>query len=247
MMENMVDIHCHMLNEVDDGSYSLENSLEMAALSVESGVSDVICTPHSIPGMFENYAGEALNERFEIFRNALKEEGIPLNVYLGMEVYGNDNTADDLKNRRLCTLAGSRYMLIEFNFGANPQIVNYILEDVADCGYVPVIAHPERYDFVAQRPAILYKWADKGYLMQCNKDSIRGKFGRMIQRIAMDMLSDGLFSFVGSDAHGALHRTPYLEYAFNEVEDQFGTDYAVKLFSENPRKILHNKEILIGV
>lgn len=245
MMTNMVDIHCHMLNEVDDGSYSLENSLEMAALSVESGVSDVICTPHSIPGMFENYSGEELYERFETFKAAVKSEGIPLNVYLGMEVYGNDNTAEDLKNRRLVPLAGSRYMLIEFNFGADPRIVNYILEDVADCGYTPVIAHPERYDFVAQRPAILYKWADKGYLMQGNKDSIRGKFGRMVYRICMDMLADGLYSFIGSDAHGALHRTPFLEYAFNDVEDKFGTDYAVKLFCDNPRKILRNEDIFI--
>ena len=243
MISKFTDIHCHMLFDVDDGSYSLENSLEMAALSVESGVSDVICTPHCIPGMFENYAGEQLNERFEQFKNALIKEEIPLNIHLGMEVYGNENTADDLKNHRLCTLAGSRYLLIEFNFGENPQMVNYILDDVADLGYVPVIAHPERYDFVARNPSLLYRWADKGYLMQCNKDSIRGKFGKMIYRISMDMMKDRLVSFVGSDAHGALHRTPFLEYAYNMVEDNFGTDYAAEIFCANPQKIITNSVI----
>lgn len=236
----MVDIHCHMLPCVDDGSYSLENSLEMASLSAECGVTDIICTPHSIPGMFENYAGDELKAKFDELQNAIKDEKIPVNIYTGMEVYGNENTPSDLKHNRLYPLANSRYMLVEFNFAEKIPNVNYTLECIADNGYTPIIAHPERYDFVAQKPLILYKWIENGCLLQSNKDSIMGKFGEMIFRIVMDMMNDKLVSFVGSDAHGALHRTPYLEYSFNRVEETFGADYAEDIFINNPRKILTN-------
>lgn len=241
--KKFVDVHCHILEGVDDGSKSLDNSLEMARLAAEGGTSDIICTPHSIPGMFENYKGEELEEKFQVFKQALAENDIPLNVYLGMEVYGNENTPDDLKNDKLYSLAGSDYMLIEFNFGEDPRFVNYILDCLPDHGYIPVIAHPERYEFVADDPSLLFRWTDKGYLLQCNKDSIRGRFGKLPYRIARDVLSDNLYSFIGSDAHGALHRTPGLEYAFYDVEDLCGTEYAEKIFIDNPRVLLGGGEI----
>lgn len=242
-MGRLIDIHCHMLGGVDDGSDSLETSLDMARMSYESGVGQVILTPHSIPGMFENYAGEELEERFDEFKNALAENGIPLKIHMGMEVFGSGQTKDDLKNKRLYTLAGSGYMLIEFDFGEDPHFVNYILSAVADNGYIPVIAHPERYHFVAEDPRLLFKWSERGYLMQCNKDSVLGRFGRMVKAISHDMLVDNLYSFFGSDAHGTVHRTSGLSYAFDEVADLCGVDYAEKIFIENPTKLIEGQKI----
>ena len=243
MKRRIVDIHNHMLFGVDDGSYSLENSLEMAELSCESGVTDVICTPHCYPGMFENYAGTGFEKNFEKLKEALNDEGIPLNLHLGMEVFGHYETLDDLKNNKLYCLAGSRYMLIEFDFNDNPENVNYILEDLLDYDIVPIIAHPERYNFVAKAPTILFNWLDMGCLLQCNKDSISGKFGNLVKKISIDMLSDRLFSFIGSDAHGATRRTPYMQFAYEFVEENFGNDYAEEIFFKNPLKIINNSEI----
>lgn len=245
MKRRIADIHNHMLFGVDDGAYSLEDSLEMAALSAEGGVTDVICTPHCYPGMYNNYAGKELELRFEQLKKAVAEEGIPITLHLGMEVLGNIGTADDLRNKKLYCLAGSRYMLIEFDFDEKTDKVNFILEEVIDSGIVPIIAHPERYSFVARTPAVLFKWLDMGCLLQCNKDSFGGKFGRTVKKIAMDMLSDRLFSFVGSDAHDPVGRTPYMKFAYNFIRENFGTDYADEIFVKNPVKVIDNDNIAL--
>lgn len=243
MKRRIVDIHNHMLFGVDDGAESLEHSLEMAELSAESGVTDIICTPHCYPGMFENYAGTGFERNFEKLKRAVSDEGIPVKLHLGMEVFGCRRTYDDLENRRLYCLADSRYMLIEFDFNDDADNVSHILDLLLDRSIVPIIAHPERYVFVANRPALLFDWLDMGCLLQCNKDSISGKFGKMVHKIAMDMLSDRLFSFVGSDAHGAIDRNPYMKYVYKQVEENFGSAYAQEIFYENPIKVVEDLEI----
>ena len=245
-MENkFVDVHCHILNEVDDGSYSLENSIEMASLAAEGGTGDIICTPHCIKGHFDNYRSEAVEEKFTRLKEAVKENNIPVNFHLGMEVYGTVDTVEDLKNNRLYSMAESRYILVEFNFGEKEDLVNYILDGIGGNGYIPVMAHPERYHFVAHNPMLLFDWTDKGYLLQCNKDSIRKKFGPTPYCISRDILKDNLYSFIGSDAHGATHRTPYLEYAYNDVCELCGKEYADKIFITNGRKLIENDIVTI--
>lgn len=240
-----VDMHCHLLNEVDDGSYSLENSVEMAALAAEGNTGDIMCTPHCIKGHYENYNGEELLEKFEKLKSTIKENDIPVNLHLGMEVYGCSDTIDDLENNRLVTLAGTKYLLIEFDFGEEADFVNYILDGVGYNGYIPVIAHPERYHFVAKKPQLLLDWTDKGYLLQCNTGSIRHKFGDIPYRISRDILKDNLYSFVGSDAHGATHRTPFMEYAYNDVAALTGEEYAQEIFINNGRRLLNGEEVTI--
>lgn len=243
-LNGLADLHCHILPGVDDGSDCIETSLEMLELSAESGVTDLVCTPHCIPGYYENYKGEKLNAKFDKLKQAAKDAGIPVNLHLGMEVYGHGNTFQDIKNDRLCTIAGSKYMLVEFNFGERIDVVQNVIDDIADAGFIPVIAHPERYKFVAARPALLYDWADRGFPLQSNKDSINGKFGRLVYEIVMDMLSDRLVSAVASDAHSSLTRTPYLGYAYNAVEENFGKKYAELIFCENPHRIINNDDVI---
>lgn len=240
----MVDLHCHVLPGVDDGSDCLDTSLEMLELSAESGVTDVVCTPHCIPGYFENYKGEALNAKFEEFKRAVEGAEIPVNLHLGMEVYGHGKTVLDIEDDKLCTIAGSKYMLVEFNFGEREDMVQRILGDISSAGYVPIVAHPERYEFVAKNPTLLYDWADRGFPLQCNKDSVLGKFGRMVQEIVMDMLSERLVSIVASDAHSSVSRTPFLRYAYNSVAENFSKKYADLVFYENPRRVLLNDDII---
>ncbi len=242
---DLVDIHCHVLPGIDDGAESIEDALDMVQLSVESGVKKVICTPHSISGVFDNYRGSKLTDEFWEFKNTINDAKLPLEVYLGMEVFATVNTANDLNSGKLCTLADSRYMLIEFDFGEDEKMVRYILDSLAETDVTPVIAHPERYEFIARNPRMLYEWIDKGYLLQSNTSSVRGKFGRMVNAIVMDMLSDRLVSFIASDAHGALHRTPFLEFAYNMVNENFGEKYANEIFKVNPNKIIQNLDIFV--
>lgn len=240
MKHKLTDIHNHSLFGVDDGARSIEHSIEMLELSCESGAGDVILTPHCYPGLYENYAGQRLTRRFEELKAEAAAQKLPLNIHLGMEVFGCFSTPEDYRQGRLCTLAGSDYLLIEFDFNGFAQQTYDILGELVEMGVKPVVAHPERYSFVARSPSVLYKWLDMGCLLQCNKESINGKFGRMIQQIACDMLSDKLYSFVGSDAHGATTRTPFMKYVYEYTAENFGEGYAYEIFCENPKKIILN-------
>ena len=113
----MIDLHCHILPGVDDGAASDEESLAMARLAVESGVTAIAATPHcNLPGGPRNYVDAALRDRFLHLARLLVREEIPLRLYTGAEVYATPEVPALLRDRRLLTLGGSRYLLVEFGF-----------------------------------------------------------------------------------------------------------------------------------
>ena len=127
----MIDLHCHILPGVDDGSSSEEESCRMARLAVESGVTAVCATPHcNVPGCFDNYRTEALEERFLCLARLLGERDIPLRLYAGMEVYVTPETPRHLREGKLLTLGGSRYLLVEFGFEAPFSFAQRMLEEM---------------------------------------------------------------------------------------------------------------------
>ena len=143
----MIDIHTHILPALDDGSDSMEESLEMAEMAVRGGTRIVAATPHcNVRGRFENYedSGERL-EVFRQFRKLLEEEGIPLRVAQGMEIYGVGDIRALIQQRRLISLNHSGNYLIEFPFDMHPDEITDGLYMVFEAGGVPVLAHPERY------------------------------------------------------------------------------------------------------
>ena len=159
----MIDIHAHILPGVDDGSPSLASSLEMARLALESGVDAMIATPHcNLPEGDEMLWADALARRTEELSAALAEERIPLRLYAGMEIFGMPDTADKLRDGRLCTLASSRYPLIEFPFHDYGLEATELLGRVLDLGLRPIVAHPERYRYAQEEPRLLNLWADMG-------------------------------------------------------------------------------------
>ena len=128
----MIDLHCHILPGVDDGSSSEEESCRMARLAVESGVTAVCATPHcNVPGCFDNYRTEALEERFLRLARLLRERDIPLRLYAGMEVYVTPETPRHLREGKLLTLGGSRYLLVEFGFEAPVSFAQRMLEGIS--------------------------------------------------------------------------------------------------------------------
>ena len=149
----MIDIHSHVLPGIDDGSEDMDMSLEMLAMAAESGVNTLVATPHcNIPGEFENYRSQELEELFQELQRAAELEEIPLRLCRGMEVYATPDLPELLSGGQIWTLNGGRYFLVEFNFGEDPDFCTDIMEQCADLGYRPVIAHPERYYFLQRDP-----------------------------------------------------------------------------------------------
>jgi protein-tyrosine phosphatase len=240
----MIDLHTHILPETDDGSESIEDSVRMAKLAVESGVHTLIVTPHcNVKDTFDNYYDEALEQRFQAFSKALRKEELPLTVVLGMEVFGTEEVPELLWKGKLITLNHSRYLLIEFGFREDLPLVDFLINEITDQGYCPIIAHPERYPFVQRNPYLVYDWLERGCSLQVNKGSILGSFGRSIKNTSMILLEHNLVSFVASDAHGPHRRTTDLSGVRIFLEDNFTKEYADLLLEDNPRCVIENREL----
>ena len=236
----MIDIHCHILPGVDDGADSLKTALEMARMAVDSGVKAIIATPHcNIPDApNRNHAGEAMTRSFEQFQEALRQASLPLKLYPGAEILCTPDTALLLRQGKLPTLAGSRYLLVEFFFDETLQYMSEQLDRIAAEGVVPIIAHPERYTAFQQTPFVAELWFSKGYLLQINKGSIQGRLGQRAASTDNWLLSQGLAHVVASDAHNAYTRTPYMDRINGYLCDVHGEEYADILLRENPQRIL---------
>lgn len=240
----MFDIHCHILPGVDDGSGNLSDSIEMAQLAAESGTKGLFATPHcNIPGMFENYRSAELNEKFQKLKNAIIQKNIPIEIYSGQEVFLSMHFEEHLEKGDFITLNGSRYMLTEFDFRIDEKTAISRLGKLVSWGYVPVVAHPERYGFIIENPEVIKKIRSAGGLIQLNSGSLTGDFGRFIQKTADVIARNGLADFIASDAHSQYSRTPNLARVHELVCENYSYDYADVLFRINPVKVLNNEII----
>ncbi|MEE0060820.1 MAG: CpsB/CapC family capsule biosynthesis tyrosine phosphatase [Acutalibacteraceae bacterium] len=246
----MTDLHTHILYNVDDGSTSFEMSLKMLELAKQAGTENIVLTPHCIPDMYPNYMNDFVVQdvmvgRFEKLRKACIDRKIGVNIYLGMEVYADNNIVNLIRQGAVITINQSRYMLIEFPFETDPMWVGYILSKVQSTGIVPVLAHPERYTYVQQYPYMVHDWVNSGCLIQINRGSIVGRFGEAPKAVAHLLMHDDVVCAVASDAHKPDKRTPFLNDAYSVVEKYFGQRYAQKIFSENPKLIINDRTVNI--
>lgn len=240
----MIDLHCHILPGVDDGAASEEESCMMARLAVESGVTAVATTPHcNVPGQFRNQSPESLRRRVSQLQELLREHQIPLKLYTGMEVYVTPEVPRLIRQGKLLPLAGSRYLLVEFGFDEPRRFAEQMLEAIRKEGLTPVVAHPERYRFVQAERECLLRWMDEGYVLQINKGSLFGMFGRGAARVANWCLGEGCLHLIGSDAHSPFRRTTRLEDVWDYAADCDSPEIADFLLEENPARILRDQPV----
>ncbi len=241
----MIDIHTHILPEMDDGAESMEDALTMADMAVQSGVDTLIVTPHcNAEGIFENYYDETYLDCYRNFEYALQQRKLPLTVLPGMEVYASEEVPELLNAGKLITLNHSRYLLIEFNFYEDTEFIEYLLWEILKAGYHPIVAHPERYPLIQRHPELVYGWLKAGASIQVNKGSLLGSFGYLARDTALELLEHRLAAVIASDAHSPYRRTTDLSEVYHMVQSFFGTRYTQLLFYENPRRIVHNLDLL---
>ena len=237
----MIDIHIHALPEVDDGASDIEEALLMAEMASEGGAKGILLTPHAnIVPIFENYYDRRLKDAFNRFKEAVKEKNIALDIYEGMEVYGTDEVPRLLKEERLISLNKSRYVLIEFPFQGSWRDINSILHKVKGEGYIPIIAHPERYGCVQRDIGLVEYWLYQGYHIQVKKDSILGNLGTGSRITAIELLNEGFVDFIASDGHGPYKRTPYLDGVRSIIEEEFSMEEAKRIFDINPLSVIND-------
>ncbi|MCD7945619.1 MAG: hypothetical protein LUF81_03275 [Clostridiales bacterium] len=241
----MIDLHAHILPGVDDGSQSLEMSLEMARLAVASGVQHMALTPHcNLPDNARtNYDTPELRARMDQLQLALERESIPLELYTGCEVFSTEETPLLLRRKKLISLNDGKYLLVEFGFGEDVDFVFFILEAILDEGYIPLVAHPERYHFVVHDPSLTYEWVRMGCALQVNRGSVLGRFGKSVRDTAWSLLDHQVVACVATDCHRSEFRTPHMTDVKDALGEAYGPECPRLLLEDNPARILQSQPV----
>lgn len=234
----MIDLHSHILPELDDGSQSLEESLAMARMAVQSGVTVMVATPHCMDDRAQQvYAA------WRLLREALRDTEVPLKLSLGMEIFGTTDTVRLLRAGRLFPLNGSQYPLIEFSFRSTGEEETEILHQVLRAGYRPLVAHPERYGYVRENPELINLWTRMGCLLQVNRGSLLGRFGPGAQQMAAELVERRFVTAVATDAHSPRMRTPWMKDIQALLSQEYSPQLARELLLQNPQRILKNEPL----
>ena len=234
----MVDIHSHIINEIDDGSKSIEMTINMLKKAEESGTTDIIATPHFMRGRFEVEYKEVI-EKVEELKKIVKENNIDINIYVGQEVYYSKNLLEYYNDKMIGTINNTKYMLIELpmlDFDID-EVINTIYE-LQIRGIVPIIAHPERYKPFIKKPSMINSLIKEGMLFQMNAGSIAGDFGKDVKKTAAKYLEHNVYSFIGSDAHRDRGRDTDMNEALNILER-----HQTKAFINNGKAVIENKDV----
>ena len=242
----MIDIHCHICYGSDDGAENLETAVEMAGLAYKNGVNGIAATPHcNVPGAYANFWDEALHEKIRCLRTELKARDIPVEIYTGQEIFCTNQTVRLLDSDKLITLNHSRYPLLEFDFYEFSESVYSKLRAVAAAGYVPVVAHPERYAFLSEEEDAVCKLKAIGCLLQINKGSLEGRFGRNAFYASRRFMEQRLADVVASDAHSPYMRTPDMTNVHELICEEYSYEYADLLLEDNPLRIIQNRDAVV--
>lgn len=203
----MIDIHCHILNGIDDGASDIEASVRMCKIAQQNGIKHIVATPHvSTVDNIEKFIAMR-DERLHALRKHLETQDIKLNLYPGAEVYVDDDLYFSNNLKRLA-INGSRYILVEFSFREmNVRKIFDYLNEIIKMGLVPIIAHPERYEFFQFDYEAVNDLTRRGAIFQINASSLASMDGMQEFELAYSLAYNGMASFIGTDAHSP-HRRP---------------------------------------
>lgn len=236
----MIDLHCHLLPGIDDGAKDEAMSLAMARSAVADGITVVACTPHIMPGVYEN-EGPDIAAAVTSRQAVLGREGIALRLVVGADVHVDPGLVAGLRSGRIPTLNGSRYFLFEPPHHVAPPRLEDSLFSILSAGYVPVLTHPERLSWAEGNYDLIVELSHRGVLMQLTGGSITGRFGRQVQRFADRMLDDGIVHLIASDAHNDGSRPLRLSGARDILAERYGREEAENLTLHRPKAILDNR------
>lgn len=260
----MIEIHSHVLPDMDDGAGDLDEALQMLVDYAAQGVTRIACTPHLLP---EHFASEAsLNafldlrdEKITFLQAAAKARNIDVFLCSGTELTLSSAMLPYIKNPAYAermSLNGGSYVLVELPMvlSGGIRMLDGLLFELQMAGLLPILAHPERTAHNEGVLPVLKDWVRSGrVLLQSNAGHIvedpklsperQARYNRR-RPIVRQMIQDGLVHIIASDAHDPIRRPPQNKLAFDEISRLCGKDFALRLMSENPRRILMDEPVI---
>ena len=237
--DKLIDLHCHLLPGIDDGSKNLEMSMAMARMASSDGIGTIACTPHILPGVYNN-TGPAIREAVARLRESISDAGISISLVTGADVHIAPDLGVQLSDGRALTLNDSRYFLLEPPHHLLPPRLEDLIFGLQAAGYVPILTHPERLSWIEGHYELIERLAYNATLMQITAGSLMGQFGRRPRYWAERMLDDGLCHLLATDAHNTERRAPRMADARELVAQRLGEDEAENLVLRRPQGILNN-------
>ncbi len=238
----MIDIHTHIIYDVDDGSDTIEESVAILKYAQNNGVTDIILTPHYIEPA--EYDKQKVLQNFELLKHEVEKYNLQIKLHLGNEIAIYGNISQILQDTDIFTLANSKYVLIEFPMNTD---VSYVLDTIYEIrikGLIPIIAHPERCECFRIHYDRIKQAVEEGALIQCNTGSLMGTYGNTAKKIVKKLLKERLVHFFATDTHSTKNnRYENLHKVEAEVEKMIGKYEKNKLFVYNARNILINENI----
>lgn len=223
----MIDLHNHIIYGIDDGAQDIEESIEMAKAAQKTGVDKIIATPHYKTNSFMSDKDEIIH-KIEKLNQQLQALNIDIEIKGGQEIHIEPYTIDYLEKGQLLSLADSeKYYLIEPPFKGFPDFIETTVDGFIQKGLQPVIAHPERNDYIREHLEVLDELVEKGCLLQMNSASILGEYGPDIQETANYIIENKKCHLVGSDAHHVDYRMFCMDQCLNQIEDVSFKDYLI--------------------
>lgn len=236
----MIDIHHHLLWDQDDGSTSLELSIEMAQMAAGDGITHIACTPHA--NGYYDYNPEQIAAKIAELQRLLQQRNIPITLGQGCDFhtsYDNIQLAHNEPSR--FSLNGGGYLLVELPDHALPPTLHEVFYQMQLDGVIPILTHPERNLTLQKDISRIKDWMRGGVLVQVTAGSVLGKMGKTAQRIAHELLSKHWVHFLATDAHNVTSRPPKMREAMELVAEKYGSDYAHLLCVSNPLAAFMNK------
>ncbi len=231
----MIDVHCHILPEVDDGSQSWDITLEMCEMAVRDGITHIVATPHANDQF--SYDRELHMQTLQQLR---QRAGDSLQFSLGCDFhFSYDNIEDAIAHPERYSISGTNYLLIELsNYSIPPAMVQNVLRLTSASGLTLILTHPERNPILQSEPRPVLEWIKAGCIVQVTASSLTGSWGKVAQKTARWLMDRNAVHVIASDAHNCVRRPPILSEAVKVATNWSSAEIAHSLVEENPRAIV---------
>lgn len=245
----MIDLHCHILPNIDDGPKSIAMSLEMARVALDDGIKTIVATPHGRKSWEVGvvYSVDIVHQRLASLQDALAEANLPLEVIAGTELFYEVDLPTRLKAGELLPYGSTRTVLMEMPNDIVRSALEQGLFAMQLAGYQVVLAHPERIKIVQADPNILVPLIERGMLMQLTADALTNRQGDAMRRLAELLLTHNMIHVLASDGHGShLQRMPLISDARRLAADLVGEATATALVQDTPAAILADTPVQLA-
>ena len=239
----MIDIHSHILPLIDDGASSVDQALEMLIQAYEDGTDEIVLTPHLAYAYGFDNPNEKIRSLFEDLSYIVEQEHIPIKMYLGCEFLFSSVDTFLYHFDEITFMNDTKYLLIEFFFDVEEEEILKAIDIIIEKGYIPIVAHPERYECIKISTDVVKTGILKGALFQMNTGSVLGKFGKTARETVFELLDRDYIHFVGSDGHNTRLRNTRMYEAYQLVKEFFGKRKAKHIFVDYPQDMLNNIDL----